>query len=148
MSDGENYDYADRKTVIALASNLESGVALNVSAHLSISLGAYGGGDLMGRRWLVDRSGTQHAGISRYTVVVTKVKQERLRRLLDEMRTIRCGDLYIADYPEQMLSTGHDDELASELAAVDESAIRYLGVLVHGPAELISRLTGRFMLWR
>ena len=42
QSPQQEYDYRSRKTVIALASNLETGIALNVVGHLSISLGAYG----------------------------------------------------------------------------------------------------------
>ncbi|MBM0275493.1 DUF2000 domain-containing protein [Micromonospora tarensis] len=148
MPNAESYHYSGRKTVIALASNLEAGVALNVAAHLSIALGAHAEPGLMGRRWLVDGSAVRHAGISRYNVVITKVKQGRLRQLLSEARELPDGDLFLADFPEQMLSTGHDDELASALADVAESDLAYLGVLVHGPADPVKALTGRFMLWR
>jgi hypothetical protein len=141
----EPYDYRARKIIIALAASLSPGEAVNIVGHLAVAAGAYVDDDLMGRRWLLDASGVQHTGISRYPVIVTKVKQNRLRRLLEDARKLK--DLFIADYPEQMLSTGHDDELARELAAVSESDINYLGVLLCGGSAAVGELTGRFTLW-
>lgn len=54
----------------------------------------------------------------------------------------------MADYPEEMLSTGHDDELAESLASIKEDELDYLGAVLYGKAELITQLTGKFSLWR
>ncbi|MFJ5175613.1 DUF2000 domain-containing protein [Streptomyces griseoviridis] len=141
------YDYRAKKTVLVLASHLEPGVALNVAGHLSVALGAHGDdGDLMGRDVLKDASGVPHTGISRYPVIVTKVKQNRLRRLVAEAR--ERDDVFWADYPEQMLTTGHDDELADAVAGTAEEDIAYLGVMVYGPLDAVTALTGRFSLWQ
>lgn len=141
------YDYRAKKTVLALASHLEQGVALNVAGHLCVALGAHGDdGDLMGREVLEDASGLAHTGISKYPVIVTRAKQGRLRRLVAEAR--ERGDVFWADYPEQMLTTGHDDELAQAVAAVAEDAVRYLGVIVYGDTDAVTALTGRFSLWQ
>lgn len=141
----KRYSYDEKKTVIALASRLEPGVALNVTGHLCLSLGAYGGEDLMGRKTLLDQSGMEHIGISRYPVVITRVKQGRLRKLLDDCRAE--PELLVIDYPQQMLDTGHDDELAEALLQVAEYELQYLGVLVYGDSSKVSELTGQFMLW-
>jgi len=139
------YDYSSKKIVVTLAANLSPGAAVNIVAHLSVAAGAYITDDLMGRRWLVDASGIEHTGIARYPVIVTKVKQSRLRRLLQDARDRK--ELFTVDYPAQMLSTGHDDELAQELASVSESDLDYLGVLLYGDSAAVGELTGRFTLW-
>ena len=141
------YDYKEKKTVAVIAANLEAGIALNVVAHLAISLGAYGEEDLMGRRQLVDGSGISHVGISKYPVIITKVKPGRLRQLIQEARQY-ADDILIVDYPEQMLTTGHDDELADAVGTANEKDINYLGAVLYGKSEIINTLTGKFSLWR
>jgi hypothetical protein len=141
-----NYDYSERKIVAVLSSNLEIGVALNVIGHMAISIGAYSDPNIMGRRNLTDKSGINHAGISKYPFIITKVKQGRLKRLVDDARQVK--ELLLIDYPKQMLHTGHDDELAEEISKVDNDIIEYLGAAIYGNATLVTSLTGSFTLWK
>ena len=140
------YNYKEKKTVAVLASNLETGVAFNVIGHLAISIGAYAEADLMGRSKLFDASGISHLGISKYPFIITKVKPSKLRRLIQDAR--QHSDIILADYPEQMLTTGHDDELATVISTVKEEDINYLGAILYGNTEIITELTGKFTLWR
>jgi hypothetical protein len=141
-----SYDYRAKKTVIALASSLSMGVALNVVGHLCVALGAYGDKDLMGREALEDADGNRHVGISKYPVIITKVKQGRLRRLVNEARDY--DGLFLGEYTEQMLTTGHDDELAEAMRSIPGQELSHLGVLLYGDEKAISELTGRFTLWQ
>jgi hypothetical protein len=140
-----DYDYRSKKIVVALAAHLEPGVAINIATHLSISLGAQCDPNLMGREMLVDMTGTEHLGMARYPAVITRVKQARLRRLLQDAR--QRADLIAVDFPEQMLASEHDDDLAADMARTPEEEFLYLGVLIYGDAEVVTDLTGRFMLW-
>jgi hypothetical protein len=141
-----SYDYRRKKIVAVLAANLDAGVAFNVIGHLAISVGAYAEDDLMGRPQLVDASGISHVGISKYPFIITKVKAGRLSRLIREAR--QRPNVLLVDYPEQMLSTGHDDELAQAISSVREEDINYLGAILFGDYETITELTGKFSLWR
>jgi hypothetical protein len=140
------YNYKEKKIVAVLSSNLEIGIALNVIGHLAISIGAYSGEDLMGRPQLQDASGINHAGIAKYPFVITKTNPTKLRKLIVDARL--KGGLLIADYPEQMLATGHDDELSQALAVVKEDEINYLGVILYGNNDVVAELTGKLTLWR
>lgn len=140
------YDYSAKKIVAVIASKLEAGVALNVLGHLAVALGAHADDDLMGRPELIDASGILHIGISKYPVIVTKVKQGRLRRLIEDARGIE--EVFLVDYPNQMLETGHDDELASAIQRTPESSIEYLGAILFGPSPAVTELTGKFTLWK
>jgi hypothetical protein len=140
------YDYRAKKIVAALSSDLQPGVALNVLGHMAVALGAWGGEDLMGRPRLHDSSAVAHVGISKYPLIVTSCRPARLRRLVQEAR--QSPDIFLVDYPQQMLTTGHDDELAEALASVPEEAITYLGALLYGETAAVNRLTGSFTLWR
>ena|SRR5437870_2640695 len=140
------YTYHEKKIVAVLSANLEIGIALNVVGHLALSLGAYAKRDVLGRPMLPDASGTIHIGISKYPVIITKVKPNRLRRLVQDARKLE--GVFLADYPEQMLITGHDDELADALSSIEETDINYLGAILYGGSDLINQLTGKFSLWR
>ena len=141
------YDYKQKKIVAVLAANIEVGIALNIIGHLAISIGAHGGDDLMGKHQLLDASGVSHVGIAKYPVIVTKVKPGRLRRLIEEARH-HSASILLVDYPEQMLTTGHDDELAAAVSNRREEEINYLGAMLYGDSGVVNELTGKFTLWR
>ena len=140
------YKYDAKKIVAVLSSKIEAGIALNVIAHLSLALGRYADGDIMGREWLLDASGIQHRGISKYPIIVTKAKPSTIRNAVEQARQIH--DLFVADYPQQMLTTGHDDELAGIIAASDEKTFDYLGAIVYGPTDKVDQITRKYSLWR
>jgi len=140
------YDYRAKKIVAVLSPNLSSGSALNVVGHMAIALGAQCESELIGRSRLLDASGVGHAGISRYPLIITKASVGKLKRLMELARQRK--DIWIVDFPEQMLTTGHDDELATSLASVKEEDLTYLGVLLYGEAAILNKLTGKFSLWQ
>lgn len=140
-----DYDYRNRKTVIAIAAELAHGIAGNVIGHLALAVGHRIAENDMGKHPLVDATGVEHSGISRYPVIVVTAKSARLRKLISEARDI--DGLLLADYPEQMLNTGHDDELSTAIAGTPEESLRYLGVALHGYTKQLQPLTGKFSLW-
>lgn len=140
------YDYKAKKVVAVLSSTLETGIAMNVLGHLCVSIGAYADKDLMGRPVLTDASGQPHIGIGRHAVIITKVKPARLRQFIEEARDRK--DLLLVDFPQEMLDTHHDDDLAASLLAKPEKEMSYLGAIVYGDSATIHSLSGKFMLWK
>lgn len=140
-----SYDYREKKTVIVLNSKLDVGVALNVVGHLSLSLGHYAT-DHMGREFLIDGSGEKHRGISKYPVIITKVKGEKLKKSLIQAKEL--NNILVIDYPEAMYETGHDDELAEALSKQKKDEINYYGFIMYGNADDINSISGKFSLWR
>jgi hypothetical protein len=140
------YDYKENKIVVVLSSDLETGVALNVVGHLAISLGAHIEVGLMGHPTLIDASGAAHRGISKYPLIIAKAKPNKVRAVLQSARTDR--GLFVSDYPDAMLTTAHDDDLATALSKTREEEIRYLGVLLFGHTEKVDGLTRKLSLWK
>ena len=142
----KNYNYNDYKTVIVLSSKLEPKVAMNVVGHLSISIGAYTDNKLlMGQTEITDRDGNIHIGISRYPVIATKVKPGKLQNLVQIIK--ENSELLVIDYPEEMLTTGHDSELVEAIEKKTNSDINYLGIAVFGKTDVVNQFTGKFTLW-
>ena len=140
------YNYKEFKTVAVLASQLESGIALNVLGHLSQTMGANMPKEALGREFLTDKTGIRHRGISKYPVIVTRVKSSTVRRTIQEARA--NPNIILAEFPKEMLDTGHDDELSAAISNIEEEQIEYLGALLFGKSEEIDRITGHFMLWK
>ncbi len=140
-----SYKYSDKKIVAVLAANLELNIALNVIGHLAVSLGANADKNIMGRKLLVDKSGVEHVGISKYPFIITKVKPGRLKKLINDARNVE--EILLIDYPKQMLTTRHDDELAKEIQISENLELEYFGAILYGDTKNISALTGKFTLW-
>jgi len=143
-----NYNYNSKKAVVVLSSTIESSIALNVTGHLCISLGAnIDDTELMGQKEIYDKSDKKHIGISRYPVITTKLKPSKLKTFIQNVKE-NYQDIFIVDYPLEMLETGHDEELVEALKNINNEDIIYYGALIYGDTEIINQLTGKFSLWR
>lgn len=140
-----SYNYREKKIVIVLNARLEMGVALNVAAHLSTALGFHAT-DHMGRSILTDASGNEHLGISKYPIIITKVKAGKLKSSLIEAKKI--NELLVVDYPSVMYTTGHDDELAQEIQKQTEEEMEYFGYILFGKSDTVDSISGKFSLWK
>jgi len=139
------YNYKEKKFVIVLSSNLEVGVAFNVVSHLSISAGNYAVNH-MGREQLIDASGKYHMGISKYPVIITKIKPSKIKPYLEMAKENK--ELLVIDYPSNMYYTGHDDELADSIANTADDKMEYYGFMLFGKSEDVDAISGKFTLWK
>ena len=140
------YDYKAKKIVAVVAANVEPAVALNIVGHLGVAVGKNADAEIMGREKLADKSGVEHVGISRYPVIVTKVKSGKLRQAIVAGR--QNPRILVVDYPREMLTTAHDDELAEAILAKNEADLEYLGAMFYGESGDVDAITGKFQLWR
>ena len=139
------YNYREKKIVAVIASNVEPAIMTNVIGHLAVSVGKYIDDEYMGRSILIDKTGIEHKGISKYPFITTKVKQGKVRKAIEEARE---AGLFVADYPQEMLDTRDDNELAEAIANKDEEDFIYLGAIICGESNKVDEITGRFQLWR
>lgn len=140
-----NYDYKEKKIVLVLNAKLEVGIALNVAGHLSVALGHHAR-DHMGRDYLVDASGEKHLGISKYPIIITKVKGGKLKTSMYKAKLQK--NILVVDYPSTMYETGHDDELADALSKQTADNIEYYGYIMYGNSEDVDSISGKFSLWK
>jgi len=139
-------NYEDKKIVGIIASNVEPAVALNVIGHLAISIGKYSDTEIMGQPTIVDKSGINHLGISKFPFIITKVKAGKLRNAIDTARNNQ--NLLVADYPRDMLDTRTDDELVKSISLKENDKLEYLGAVIYGNTKDVDEITGKFQLWR
>ena len=140
-----SYEYKEKKIVAVIASNIEIGIAMNVLGHLAVGIGYNINDDMMGQNPINDKSGVKHMGISKYPFITTKIKQGKIRNVIEEAR--KREGIAIADYPKEMLETSTDDELISEISSKEEAQFEYLGCILCGDAKQINEITGKFQLY-
>lgn len=142
-----SYDYRAMKTVIVLDEKLPIGDAMNALGHLAIALGAHADRDaLMGRMALPDQSGTVHRGISKYPCIILRGNPTKIRAALETARAV--PDLVLVDFPAEMKTTAHDDELAAALAGTPEIALTYWGFALYGATDAVNTICKKFSLWK
>ena len=56
--------------------------------------------------------------------------------------------LVFVDYPSQMHTTRHDDDLVRAVAETHEASMSYYGAAAFGDTHTLDQLSGRFMLWK
>ena len=134
-------DYADKKIVGIIASNVEPAVALNVIGHLAISIGKYSTKEIMGKPVITDKSGIVHLGISQFPFIITKVKSGKLRNSIELAKKNR--NLLVADYPRDMLDTRTDEELVESISIKENDKLEYLGAIIYGNTKDVDEITGK-----
>lgn len=139
-------NYEDKKIVGIIATNVEASVALNVIGHLSISIGKYSDAEIMGKNIIIDKSGVNHLGISKFPFIITKVKASKLALAIERAR--QNPNLLVADYPKDMLDTRTDEELVASISSKEEENLEYMGAVIYGNTKDVDEITGKFQLWR
>lgn len=139
-------NYEDKKIVGIIATNVDAPVALNVIGHLSIAIGKYSEKDIMGKPIIIDKSGINHMGISKFPFIITKVKPGKLRTAIEKAKN--NPNLLVADYPKDMLETRTDEELVTQISAKETDKLEYLGAIIYGNTKDVNEITGKFQLWK
>ena len=139
-------NYEDKKIVGIIASNVEPSIALNVIGHLAVSIGKYSDNEIMGKPAIMDKSGVNHLGISKFPFIITKVKAGKLKETIDLAKS--NPKLLVADYPKEMLNTRTDDELVASINEKENDKLEYLGAIIYGNIKDVNEITGKFQLWK
>ena len=139
-------NYEDKKIVGIIASNVDPVIALNVMGHLAVSIGKYSDKEIMGKKMIIDKTGINHLGISKYPFIVTKVKASKLKNVINIAK--QNPNLLVADYPRDMLETRTDEELVLSISSKGEDDFEYFGAIIYGNTKDVNEITGKFQLWK
>lgn len=125
------------KVALVLREDLPVAHAVNASAVLALSLGGRIG-DSLGRDG-EDASGRTHSGLNVHPIPVLSASEEALKALLE--RASAADDVQLVSLNETARRSRDYEDYLTELKAVPAEALEYLGVIVHGPRNKVSRLT-------
>jgi hypothetical protein len=135
---------AATRTAIVIDQQLAIGFAANAAAVVALSLGAHRP-ELPGAD-LVDAAGRHHAGLFPAGLPIpagTAAEIAGARELAADQH-----EVLVIDFPSDGQTTTDYAEFRRLVAGKQPDELRYLGMALHGPTDIIRSLTKRFSLLR
>ena len=135
------------KFVVLLNKKLESGIALNASAHMVAALMAKAGPaekEQMKFMDYVDANGQIHP-VSGLSLIVLRADNSNKIRTVRQ-RAIEGGILHV-DFTESMTGDTFVEQL-QRTKSLQESELNYYGLCLFGSKDNIDSITAKFSLWR
>lgn len=133
----------DTKIVVVLADGLDAAEAANAAAVLALSAGI--GGSTLGAEG-IDADGLSYGRIDQHPVPVLEAGQDLLAELHHE--SLR-GDsqLYVVAFTEVARRARDHQTYLDDLRSTATTANPYVGLLVRGPRNRVTRATKRLRLF-
>ena len=132
------------RTAIVVDRQLGIGFAANAAALVALTLGARRP-DLAGPD-LIDGAGRRHPGLLPVGLPILAGTADEIARTRD--RAADVPDVLLIDFPAYGQTTNDYAEVVRLVADTPPDHLRYLGLALHGPSEVIRTLTRQFSLLR
>ncbi|MBO3085423.1 DUF2000 domain-containing protein [Cellulomonas fengjieae] len=130
------------KIVLVLRADLPPALAANAAAVLGLALG--GRLERSVAADSPDASGTLHAGLNPVPVPTLVASAEELRALHDQATS--AADVTVVGFNEVARRSRTYPEYEQALAATPSHTLDYVGLIVHGPRNGVTKLTKRLEL--
>jgi hypothetical protein len=134
----------ENKLVAVINKDIETGVAKNALAHMTLGLGSSIGKDLLRLDTYVDAEGNSYPLISQIPFIILRAKSNEIRKTVAAARehsihhTVFLNTMTIGTYVEQLERT----------KTTPEESLIYYGCVLFGPWDKVSELTKKFSLWQ
>jgi hypothetical protein len=125
----------DTKIAILLRDDLAAWQELNVTAFLASGIAGESG--MTGEPYL-DADGTRYLAMFRQPVLVFTADAATLAAA--RAKAVE-RDLRVAVYIEEIFATGHDEANRDEVARFGAAELNLVGLGIHGPRNVVDRIT-------
>lgn len=139
-------DLQNEKCVMIIDENLPSGLIANTAAIMGITLGKEMP-EIVGKN-AADQSGRLHSGIIEFPVPILKGSPGTIREIREKLFLPEYQELSVVDFSDLAQGCKTYSEFLENMAATQESTLRYLGLAICGPKKKVNRLTGSMPLLR
>jgi len=134
----------ENKLVAIINKDLESGVALNALAHMSIGLGAQLGKNILRLNDYKDGQDNIYPNISQIPFIILNGKSSEIRKTVISARELSIAHGIFLD---TMTGGTYVEQLERTEASMEE-ALKYYGCVLCGEWELVTQLTRKFSLFK
>ena len=137
----------DKKMVAVLNKKIPLPQLLNALGHMAAGLTSLShNAEEMRFYSYKDADGGSHPAISHYPFIILEARNS------NQIRTLRQAALLVPtltlnDFTNAMLGASAQDQL-QQMAQTGEGDLEYFGLVLFGPADVISELTKKFSLFR
>ncbi|WP_243109946.1 DUF2000 domain-containing protein [Clostridium sp. E02] len=136
----------ENKCVLVIDSELPVGLIANTAAILGMTMG-YKHNCIIGED-IMDASNQCHVGITNIPIPILKGTIEKIKKLLEEIRTNYADELTIIDFSETAQTCTDYNDYISKVKNLSSNEFEYLGIGIYGPKKILNRLTGNMPLLR
>jgi len=133
-----------KKFVAVLDESLETGIAMNILGHMTVSMGSRAQ-DAVGVDGFSDASDFTHEGMSKWPFIVLKAPREKIKEIYEKVKE---SNLVVVGAPEEVYTTYDDESFVKEVSAKKKEEIVYYGLCVYGDKEEVDGYTGGLSLYK
>lgn len=134
----------ENKLVAIVNKDIETGVAMNAIAHMTIGLGAQLDNTQLRLDNYQDNHGNTYPNISQIPFIILRGKSGEIRKTVQAAKehTIQFGA-----FLNTMTGGGYQEQLANTLEKSEDQLI-YYGAVLFGPWEIVSQITKKLSLYK
>ncbi len=132
------------KLVAILNKDIDTGVAMNAVAHMTIGLGAKLGAPALLFDDYYNQEGHIYPNISRIPFIILRGKSTEIKRVI---HTARNHNIHFSAFTNTMTNGTYQEQLDRTAETAEESLI-YYGCALFGDWEEVSQITKRFSLYK
>lgn len=134
----------EHKMVAIVNKDIDTGIAMNALAHMSIGLGNQVDGDLLRLDDYCDKDGNIYPNISEIPLIVLGAKSGEIRKVIREARE---KEIIFTVFLNTMIGDDYQEQL-DETEATEEEGLIYYGAVLFGSSEEVQQLTKRLSLYK
>ena len=128
------------KIVFVMNSELPVGLIANASAVLAISIGNKFSG-IVGEI-VTDGDGYIHEGITNLSLPILKGNSSIITGLRKKLIELNDGNIFYVDFCDIAQKSKDYSLYKQRLEKTPSEELNYLGIAIHGPAKVVTSLTG------
>jgi hypothetical protein len=134
----------NKKLAAVLNEKLESGVALNALAHMSLGMGAALGPVESLMCNYIDADDVPHPSISAYPFIILKGRPTKIREAIDAAKN---SNVTFIDFTNTMTIGSYNEQL-ERTKSTPNSELEFYGAVFYGDLATVNEITKKFSLYR
>lgn len=132
------------KLVAVISKNIDSGVAMNTLAHLSLGMGATLGSEQIHLMDYVDQDKNICPFISKMPFIILQANSSKIRQLIQSAKEKNISWNAFT----QTMTVGSWEDQAKRTQEIQVENLEFYGVVLFGDWATVSELTRKFSLWK
>ena len=134
----------ENKLVALVNKEIETGVAMNAIAHMTIGLGTQLNTELLRLNDYKDKGGNVYPNISQMPFMILRGKSSEIRKAVTQAKEEK---MLFSVFTDTMTGGTYQEQLDNTLQTPEEQLI-YYGAVLFGPWDQVSQITKRFSLYK
>jgi hypothetical protein len=134
----------ENKLVAVINKSCESGVGMNVLAHMSFGLGQIVEQNKALLCDYIDKDGVSHPAISSMPFIVLSANSNKIRNAIQGAKE---QNILCVNFTDTMTGGTYLEQLENTKNRAEED-LQYYGAVFFGPWDAVTELTKKFSLWR